>query len=126
MLTTLLTDDLQPTKTLFVSLLDFKIEFESDWFISMTGPDGGQVATMLRTSEFVPEAEQKSAQGVVITIVVDDVETYFRKATALDIDILEAPRDLPYGQRRMLIRDSSGLLLDVSSPTAPLNEQYRS
>jgi len=125
-LTTLLTDDLQPTKTLFVSLLDFKIEFESDWFISMTGPDGGQVATMLRTSEFVPEAEQKSAQGVVITIVVDDVETYFRKATALDIDILEAPRDLPYGQRRMLIRDSSGLLLDVSSPTAPLNEQYRS
>jgi len=125
-LTTLLTDDLRPTKTLFVDLLDFEIEFESDWFISMIGPDGGQIATMLRTSEFIPEAHQKSTQGVVVTIVVDDVEIYFQKATALGIAIFEAPRDLPYGQRRMLIQDSSGLLLDISSPTAPLDEEYRS
>jgi len=125
MLTTLLTDSPLTTKNLFVNLLNFEVEFESDWFISMTGQDGARVGAMLRTSEFIPDSHQQSAQGVVITIIVENVDDIFQRATSLGLDIVEEPRDLPYGQRRLLIKDASGVLIDVSSPTAPLDESYR-
>ena len=124
MLTNLLTDNLASTKALFTELLDFRVEFEADWFISLVGPEGSQLGIMLRTSEFVPEAYQQPAQGVMITLVVDGVDRYYEKANQFGLQIVEAPRDLPYGQRRLLIRDASGALIDVSSPTAPLDPEY--
>ncbi len=125
MLTNLLTDNLIPTRDLFVKLLGFEIEYELDWFISMVGQDGVKVSAMLRTSEFVPKDYQKTVQGVIITVVVDDVEPFFDKAKKLKLNIVEAPRDLPYGQRRLLLADVSGALVDVSAPTAPLDPSYR-
>lgn len=124
MLTTFLSDNLTLTKKLFTDLFEFNVEFEADWFVSMIGADGSKVGVMLRTSEFIPENEQKNTQGVMITLIVDDVEYYFDKAKKLGVRIIEEPRDLPYGQRRLLIADQSGALIDVSSPTAPLGTQY--
>ncbi|MBN3789017.1 VOC family protein [Burkholderia sp. Ac-20353] len=124
MMTNLLTDDLDATRRLFEGLLGFKVEFEADWFVSMRAPTGGQLGVMARTSEFIPNGHQKLPQGVIITIVVDDVEHLFAAAKELKLDILEAPRDLPYGQRRMLLLDASGALVDVSSPTAPVDPRY--
>ncbi|MBD2796819.1 hypothetical protein ID856_09770 [Xenorhabdus sp. 18] len=124
MLINILTDDLISTRDLFVNLLDFDIEYESDWFISMTSEKHGQVAAFLKTSEFIPELYQKPCQGLIITCIVEDVAPYFSKAKELDLNIIEQPRDLPYGQRRFLIKDSSGALLDISAPTAPLDPSY--
>jgi len=124
MLTNLLTDNLSATQDLFVKLLGFDTEYEADWFISMVNEEGDKVSAMLRTSEFIPDQFQKSAQGIMVTLVVDDVERYFDKAKKLKLNIIEEPRDLPYGQRRLLLADASGALVDVSSPTAPLDPSY--
>lgn len=124
MMTNLFTNDLGATRRLFKELLGFTVEFEADWFVSMRAPTGGQLGVMARTSEFIPKAHQKLPQGVMITVVVDDVEQVFAAAKKLKLNILENPRDLPYGQRRMLILDASGALLDVSSPTAPVDPRY--
>ncbi len=123
-MTSLLTDDLRATRRLFEKLFDFKVEFANDWFVSLKAPDGGQLGVMKRTSEFVPKAHQKTPRGVMITVVVDDVEKAYLKARKLKLDIVEEPRDLPYGQRRMLLLDASGALVDVSSPTAPVDPSY--
>jgi hypothetical protein len=124
MMTNLLTDDLDATRRLFEELLGFQVEFEADWFVSMKAPNGGQLGVMARTSEFIPKAYQKSPQGVMITAVVNDVERLFAAAKEMKLNILEIPRDLPYGQRRMLLLDASGALVDVSSPTAPVDPRY--
>jgi len=124
MMTNLFTDDLDATRRLFEELLGFKVEFEADWFVSMRAPTGGQLGVMAHTSEFIPKPHQRLPQGVMITTVVDDVEHMFAAAKALKLNILEAPRDLPYGQRRMLLLDASGALVDVSSPTAPVDSRY--
>ncbi|WP_425258869.1 VOC family protein [Rubrivivax sp. RP6-9] len=124
MMTNLFTDDLGATRSLFENLLEFKVEFAADWFVSLKAPGGGQLGVMKRTSEFVPKAHQQAPRGVMITVVVDDVEKAHAKARSLKLEILEAPRDLPYGQRRMLLRDASGALVDVSSPTAPVDPSY--
>lgn len=125
MLTNILTDDLISTRDLFVNLLDFGIEYESDWFISMSSERHCQVAAFLRTSAFIPELYQKSCQGLIITCVVEDVVPYFSKAKELGLNIIEPPRDLPYGQRRFLIKDKSGALIDISAPTALLDPSYK-
>ncbi len=61
MMTTLLTDDLPATQDFYVNLMDFKIEFEADWFVSMSYSEGNRVAAMVRPCEFVPGRFQKSA-----------------------------------------------------------------
>lgn len=124
MITNLLTDNLQATRDLFVNLLGFEIEYEADWFICMREDENARVSAFLRTSEFVPEAYQKSAQGVIITVIVDNVDQYHEKAKSLKLNIAEGPRDLPYGQRRLLLEDPSGALVDLSSPTAELDPSY--
>ncbi|PHM51717.1 VOC family protein [Xenorhabdus sp. KK7.4] len=124
MLVNILTDDLISTRNLFVNLLKFNIEYESYWFISMSSESNEQVSAFLKTSEFIPETYHKACQGVIITFVVEDIDSYFEKAKTLKLDIIEPPRDLPYGQRRMLIKDKSGALIDISSPIAPLDPTY--
>jgi predicted enzyme related to lactoylglutathione lyase len=125
MMTNLFTHDLNASRNLFEKLLNFEVEFESDWFISLNAPaDSGKLGLMQRKSEFIPDADQRSPQGVMITVVVDDVEATHAQAQAMKLDIVETPRDLPYGQRRMLLRDPSGALVDISSPTAQVDERY--
>ncbi|MCW5319715.1 glyoxalase [Verminephrobacter aporrectodeae subsp. tuberculatae] len=126
MMSNLFTDDLDATRRLFEELLGFQVEFEADWFVRMKAPAGGQLGVMARTSEFIPKGHQKLPQGVMITVVVDDVESLFAVAKEMQLNILEPPRDLPYGQRRMLLLDASGALVDVSSPTAPVDSRYTS
>ncbi|WP_340607848.1 VOC family protein [Xenorhabdus bharatensis] len=124
MLVNILSDDLISTRDLFVNLLKFSVEYESCWFISMSSESNEQVSAFLKTSDFIPEAYQQACQGVIITFVVKNIDAYFETAKTLKLDIIEPPRDLPYGQRRMLIKDKSGALIDISSPIAPLDPTY--
>lgn len=55
----------------------------------------------------------------MLTVVVDDVDTVHARARAAGIEIVEPPTDLFYGQRRMLVTDPNGLLVDVSSECPP-------
>ena len=51
-----------------------------------------------------------------MTFVVDDVEAMYRQATAINAEIIQEPTDLPYGQRRLMLRDPAGTAVDISSP----------
>jgi uncharacterized glyoxalase superfamily protein PhnB len=53
-----------------------------------------------------------------ITFVVADVDQIYRKAKTLNLEILQEPKDEFYGQRRFLIADPNGCLLDICSPIA--------
>jgi uncharacterized glyoxalase superfamily protein PhnB len=52
----------------------------------------------------------------VLTFVVNDVEATYRQATAIKAEIMQQPTDLPYGQRRLMLRDPAGTAVDISSP----------
>jgi uncharacterized glyoxalase superfamily protein PhnB len=43
-----------------------------------------------------------------------------RWALAAKASIIEPPTDMPYGQRRMPVRDPDGTVLDISAPTASI------
>ncbi|MFD3746391.1 VOC family protein [Nocardia sp. NPDC058633] len=113
-------DQLSTTRDFYVDLLGFQVSFDSDWFVQLRANDSGAtIGIMARNHELVPEQARGAASGSYITIVVDDVESVFARAKDLSVPIAEEPKDLFYGQRRMLVIDPNGVLVDVSSPTAP-------
>jgi catechol 2,3-dioxygenase-like lactoylglutathione lyase family enzyme len=113
-------DQLSTTRDFYVDLLGFEVGFDSDWFVQLRANDSGAtIGIMARDHELVPEQARGAASGSYITIVVDDVESVFARAKDLSVPIAEEPKDLFYGQRRMLVIDPNGVMVDVSSPTAP-------
>lgn len=116
-----LTDDLTTSRDWYVALLDYRVAFDSDWFVQLEAADAPNVelGLLLRTHEIVPERAQRQPVGGMLTVVVDDVDVTHRRAMAMGVEIVEAPRDLFYGQRRMLVVDPDGQLVDISSECPP-------
>ncbi len=122
LLTNLCSDDLPATRDFYVTLFDFDVSFESDWFINLVSKDKGlELSIIDRTHELVPPDYQKPPQGFYLTIVVEDVDQAHRAAQEASFRITSSPTDTFYGQRRMLLADPNGVLVDVSSPISDFN-----
>ena len=120
--TNVLSGNVEATALFYERLLGMRRHFDSDWFVILTHDDmdGLEFGVLSRDAEIVPEALRAGPSGVLLTFVVEDVDAVHREALGLGAEAIEAPRDLPYGQRRMLVRDPDGTPLDVSAPMAPL------
>lgn len=121
---TVFSDQLEVLRDFYVELFGWRVDFDSDWFVHLQAPDQAalELGLLRRDHELVPAAFRAAPAGAMITIVVPDVDVVYRRASARGLTIVEAPRDLFYGQRRMLLRDPEGTLLDVSSACRPSPE----
>ncbi|MEM8551403.1 MAG: VOC family protein [Pseudomonadota bacterium] len=120
-MTTVLTADVQGTSAFYRSLLGLKEHFSSDWFVVLThdAVPGLEFGILAADSDVAPNKLARAPGGLMMTFVVADVDATHETAEGMGADIVEPPRDLFYGQRRMLVRDPNGVLIDLSSPTAP-------
>lgn len=117
MMTNICSNCLSECKEFYTQLFDFKVDFDSDWFVHLISNDKNiELGIIDRTNEMVPKDFQNSPQGVYLTFVVDSVEEVFKLAKANNIKIISEPVDMFYGQRRLLLEDPNGTLVDVSSP----------
>ncbi|MGI9612278.1 MAG: VOC family protein [Acidimicrobiales bacterium] len=112
---------LPATKAWYVELLGWATEFDSDWFVHLKAPDvpGVELGIIDAGHEIVPQGLEPGSQGTLLTVVVDDVDETHDRAKGLGYEVVEEPRDLFYGQRRMILRDPAGTLVDVSSECEP-------
>lgn len=117
----IISTDLARARDWYVSLLGFEPAFDSGWFVHLQAPGEESVTLGILAAghEIVSEAMAERPTGGVITIVVDDVDAVHAAAQAADATIVEAPRNLFYGQRRLLLADPDGQVVDVSSPCDP-------
>jgi len=51
-----------------------------------------------------------------MTFVVDNVDEIFEVAKMEKFEIITEPIDTSYGQKRLLLKDPNGTLVDISSP----------
>ncbi len=116
----IMTSDLAATRDFYVRLLDMVPIYDSAWYIVLKPAEESphELGIIDVSHEVVPEAFRGSPAGTYLTFVVGDVTEVFRRAQDLGLEILEPPTDLFYGQRRMLLADPNGLLVDISSPTS--------
>ena len=118
---TVFSGDLTKSRDWYVDRLGYQVDFDSDWFVQLRSSVHSQVelGILKRDHEIVPAAYRAAPAGGMLTVVVDDVDAVHDKAVQRGDAIVEPPRNLFYGQRRMLLVDPDGLLVDVSSECPP-------
>jgi predicted enzyme related to lactoylglutathione lyase len=110
-------EKLTESRNFYTTLFDFNVDYDSDWFIHLISKDKKlELGIINRSSEIVPETLQNTPQGLYVTLVVDSADEVFEIAKRECLEILKEPENTFYGQRRLLLKDPNGTLIDVSSP----------
>jgi len=52
----------------------------------------------------------------MLYLYVDDVDVTYRRALEAGAESLEEPQDLPYGDRRAMVKDPSGNIWQIATP----------
>jgi catechol 2,3-dioxygenase-like lactoylglutathione lyase family enzyme len=115
----IVTDDLVGLRDFYTTLLSFEPIYESDWYIVLVPKEGPrfELGIIKRSSDVTPLAAAKPPGGGYLTFVVEEVLLAFEQGKVMNAEIIEPPTDLFYGQRRMILRDPAGTIVDISSPT---------
>ena len=119
----IVTDYLARLRDFSTTLLALEPVYESDWYIVLVPREGPrfELGIIKRSSDVTPLAATKPPGGGYLTFVVEEVLVAFGQAKAMKAEIIEPPVDTTYGQRRMLLRDPAGTVIDISSPTPTMN-----
>lgn len=117
-LTNICADDLAACRDFYVQLLGFVVKYDSDWYVQLgaPGPSELEFGIIKRTHELVPKAYQTAPTGMYVTFVVPDVDEVYKKTQEMGAKVIQEPRSEFYGQRRFLVLDPAGCLIDVCSP----------
>jgi catechol 2,3-dioxygenase-like lactoylglutathione lyase family enzyme len=116
------TDSLSRSRDFYRDLLGFEVVFENAWYVQMHHPEqpAAQIAFVLREHDSVPKAFQARAQGVLVTVELEDVDACHAHACALGLELAYPLVSEVWGQRHFMVADPNGLLVDVVQliPTA--------
>lgn len=116
-MTNICSNNLAESRDFYTKLFDFDVDYDSDWFIHLISKDKKlELGIINRTSEIVPKDFQSIPQGFYITFVVDNADEIFKIAELEKFEVISEPTDTFYGQRRLLLKDPNGTLVDISSP----------
>ena len=116
--TSILCSNVDATAQFYQSLLGMTRAGDFGWFIVLSHDalPGFELGILARNHETIPPEVATRSGGVILTFVVDDVEAVHQKAKAVQAEVVQGPTDLPYGQRRLMLRDPAGTAIDISSP----------
>lgn len=114
--------DMARSVSFYQQLANFSVVYSSDWYVILSAPDvpGLELGLIDQVSEFTPRHAWGMHEGTYLTLVVDDVFAAVDRARQLDVEVIEEPVALGYGQTRALIRDPNGMVIDLSTPSIEL------
>jgi catechol 2,3-dioxygenase-like lactoylglutathione lyase family enzyme len=117
-LTNICSDRLAESRDFYVALLDFEVNYDSDWYVQLRSPSNRELelGIILRSHSLVPQEYQTAPLGMYVTFVVPEVDLVYKKAVAMGLRIIQEPRNEFYGQRRFLTVDPNACLIDICSP----------
>ena len=116
-MTNICSNQLQESKNFYTKLFDFNVDYDSDWFIHLISNDKQlELGIIDSSNDIVPKNTGNQPEGFYITFVVDNVDEIFQVAKNEKFEIMQEPEDTFYGQRRLLLKDPNGAMVDISSP----------
>ena len=119
----LMTNDIQKEAEFFTELFDFKIVFNSDWYISLKDDDGFELALIDCVHETIPEQYRKQCGGVILNIETEDVNAVYSIVRSRNASsILSEIRDEDYGQRHFMVETPCRTLVDIIQIIPPAND----
>lgn len=116
--TNILCSNVPATAQFYQDLLGMKRIGDFGWFIVLSHDEMPhfEMGILSKDHETIPPELSFAPAGFILTFVVSDIEDVYARAIAMRVPIIQEPTDLPYGQRRLLLRDPSGAVVDVSAP----------
>ena len=116
LITNICSSKLLESKNFYTKLFDLIVQFDSDWFVQLASKDKRlEIGIIDKNSDLIPPEFQVNPNGFYLTFVVDNADAICEIARAEKFDIVSEPADTFYGQRRFLLKDPNGALIDVSS-----------
>ncbi|MDX8350462.1 VOC family protein [Cognatiyoonia sp. IB215446] len=114
----ILTSDVSNTAQFYEDLLGMKRTGDFGWFVILSHDDMPEfeLGILDRDHDTIPADVAADTSGIVLTFVVASIEDVQDQANAMKAEIIDGPTDLPYGQRRLMVRDPAGTAVDVSAP----------
>lgn len=112
------TDRMVETRDFYAELLGFVVGFEHQgWYIQMASPlhPQLQIGIVRRDHAFTPTEFQHQAQGVILSVQVQDVDVAYLDAVKRGFPIAKALIDEDFGMRRFMVADPNGLLVNIFS-----------
>ena len=110
------TDLMAETRDFYVGFLGFVVRFEhSGWYIQVSAPDNPQlqIGIVRRDHEFTPQGFRQPAQGVIISVQVEDVDAAYAAAVKRGFKVADEIRNEDFGMRHFMVADPNGLLVNV-------------
>jgi uncharacterized glyoxalase superfamily protein PhnB len=65
----------------------------------------------------ISSTAERDAFPAFLYVYVVDADEAFRRAVEAGAEVLEEPLDTPYGDRRAMVRDPLGNVLQIAHPT---------
>ncbi|MFC4257900.1 VOC family protein [Marinobacter lacisalsi] len=112
------TDKMEETRDFYKELLGLVVGFEHEgWYIQMASPERPelQIGIMRLDHEFTPRRFQHPAQGVILSVQVEDIETTYTAVKASGFELALDLCDEEFGMRRFMVADPNGLLVNLFS-----------
>lgn len=116
--TNILCGNVDETARFYQELLGMTRAGDFGWFVVLAhdAMPGFELGVLERDHDTLPPGVASPPGGIVLTFVVDDLDEVHARARAMRAEVVQEPTDLPYGQRRLMLRDPAGSAVDISAP----------
>ena len=117
---TISTTKLQESKEFYMEHFDFRLVYESDWYIELISRD-----LPIGISFTLPQREEGeffNGKGLIISFEVDDVDAEYDRLKAEGVQIYQEMQDKPWGERSFVIDDPNGVHLYIYTSISPSPE----
>ena len=114
------TEDLDATKAFYTTHLGFAVQVEFDGYLCLRHPASEHLELSFMppgpATETCAAAPAASGDGLYYVLLVDDVDAEHERLVQAGVSIQDAPADMPWGDRRMTLKDPAGVTLYVCHP----------
>jgi catechol 2,3-dioxygenase-like lactoylglutathione lyase family enzyme len=110
------------SRDFFVKFLGMIIVFEASWVVMLARQEGGPIALGLMRADHPsqpPGPEEFDGKGMVMTFQVEDAAAEHQRLQGERAPIAYGLATEPWGQKRFMLRDPSGVLVDVVEQIEP-------
>jgi uncharacterized glyoxalase superfamily protein PhnB len=110
-----ITDKITECRDFYTKVFSFEVVFEAEWYIHMRHESGTELAVMLPNLENQPSIIHKQyfGEGVIYSFEVEDARKEYERIKKLGADICFDLKDEEWGQRHFMLKDPSGMVIDI-------------
>lgn len=121
----IVTDSVEASVRFYETLFEVSRRFDLGWYAEIRMGEA-RLAFVTRGHPTIPAvAGTATTAGVLVSVVVADVDSVHDRAVAGGLEIVHPLRDEASGQRHFMTLDPNGLVVDVITEIAPSREFVR-